>query len=64
MKVAKFAHKGHISGIKESTHAVFEKALPDAGLKPIGPVDLVEFYGPAFDPRSGFGTVGLWIHVG
>jgi AraC family transcriptional regulator len=64
MKLAKFAHKGHISGIKESTRAVFEKALPDAGLKPVGPVDLIEFYGPAFDPRGGFGTVGLWIHVG
>ena len=63
LTVAKFAHKGHISGIKATTRAVFEEALPAAGLRPLGPVDLIERYGPDFDPRSGFGTVGLWIPV-
>jgi AraC family transcriptional regulator len=63
MKLAKFWHRGHIAGIKATTKAIFEEALPGAGLKPVGPVDLVEFYGPEFDPRSGFGAVGLWVHV-
>jgi AraC family transcriptional regulator len=63
MTVAKFAHKGHIAGIKATTGAIFEQALPAAGLKPVGPVDLIEVYGRDFDPRSGFGTVGLWVHV-
>lgn len=63
MKVAKFAHKGHIAGIKATTKAIFEDALPAAGMRSAGPVDLIEVYGPDFDPRSGFGTVGLWVHV-
>lgn len=63
MTVAKFAHRGHISGIKEATQAVFEEGLPAVGLRSQGPVDLIEVYGPDFDPRSGYGTVGLWVQV-
>jgi AraC family transcriptional regulator len=63
MRVAKFVHKGHISAIRATTRAVFEEGLPAAGLKPTGPVDLIECYGADFDPRSGFGNVGLWVHV-
>lgn len=63
MRVAQFAHKGHISAIGATTRAVFEQGLPGAGLRPAGPVDLIECYGPDFDPRSGFGTVGLWVQV-
>jgi AraC family transcriptional regulator len=64
MRLAKFTHKGHISGIRATTRAVFEEGLPAAGLRAQGPVDMIERYGPEFDPRSGFGPVGLWIHVG
>jgi AraC family transcriptional regulator len=63
MRVAKFTHKGHISGIRATTRAVFEEGLPAAGLRPTGPVDLIECYGADFDPRAGFGAVGLWVHV-
>lgn len=63
MTVAKFAHKGHIAGIKATTKAIFEDGLPAANLRSVGPVDLIEVYGPDFDPRSGYGTVGLWVHV-
>lgn len=64
MTVARFEHRGHISAIKATTRAIFEDALPAAGLKPAGPVDLIEVYGRDFDPRSGYGSVGLWVHVG
>ena len=63
MRVAKFAHRGHIAGIKATTRAIFEDGLPKAGLRASGPFDLIEHYGADFDPRSGFGTVGLWISV-
>ena len=63
LRVAKFAHRGHIAGIKATTRAVFEEGLPGAGLRAIGPIDLIEHYGPDFDPRSGYGTIGLWISV-
>lgn len=64
MRLAKFTHKGHISGIRATTRAVFEEGLPKAGLRAQGPVDMIERYGPEFDPRSGFGEVGVWVHVG
>jgi AraC family transcriptional regulator len=63
MRVAKFAHRGHIAGIKATTRAVFEDGLPKAGLRAVGPIDMIEHYGSDFDPRSGYGTVGLWISV-
>ncbi len=63
MHVAQFTHTGHISGIHASTCAVFERALPQAGLRPTGEVELIEVYGPEFDPRTGFGPVGLWVQV-
>jgi len=62
MRVAKYAHQGHISGIKATTGAVFEQMASD-GIRSAGPVDLIEFYGPAFDPATGFGTVELWMHI-
>jgi AraC family transcriptional regulator len=63
MRVAKFIHKGHISGIGATCSAAFEQGLQAAGLQATGPVDLIEHYGPEFDPRSGFGSVGLWVPV-
>lgn len=63
MRVAQFAHKGHVSGIGATTRAIFDEGLRKAGLRPLGPVDLIERYGSDFDPRSGFGTVGLWVPV-
>lgn len=63
MRVAKFSHRGHIAGIKATTRAVFEEGLPKAHLKAAGPIDMIEHYGADFDPRSGYGTVGLWISV-
>src|SRR5690606_22024810 len=55
MQVAQFAHRGHISAIQATFDAIFSEALPAAGLRPEGSVDLIERYGPDFDPRSGFG---------
>jgi AraC family transcriptional regulator len=63
MRVAKFTHRGHISTVNATCNAAFEQGLQAAGLRATGPVDLIEHYGPEFDPRSGFGTVGLWVHV-
>ena len=63
MRVAQFAHKGHVSGIGATTRAIFDEGLRKAGLRPLGPVDLIERCGSDFDPRSGFGTVGLWVPV-
>ena len=63
MRVAKFTHKGHVSALNATCNAAFEHGLQAAGLRATGPVNLIECYGPEFDPRSGFGSVGLWVHV-
>jgi AraC family transcriptional regulator len=64
LRIAKFTHRGHIAGIKATTRAAFEEGLPKAGVRATGPIDMIEHYGPDFDPRSGYGVVGLWISVG
>ncbi len=64
MRLAKFTHKGHISAVRASTMSIFAHELPKLGLTPKGPIDLIEFYGPAFDPHSGFGEIGLWVNIG
>lgn len=62
MRIARFAHKGHISAIKATTGAIYAE-LAQLGLRAVGPCDMIECYGPEFDPETGFGTVGIWIHV-
>jgi AraC family transcriptional regulator len=64
MRLAKFTHRGHISAIRASTMSIFAHELPQLGLIPRGPIDLIEYYGPGFDPHTGFGEIGLWINIG
>ena len=63
LRMAQFAHRGHISALPATLRAVFESGLPAAGLRPAGEIDMLERYGADFDPRSGFGTIGLWVPV-
>lgn len=63
MRLARFTLRGHISAIKAATQQIFASHLPAAALRPAGPVDLIEAYGPRFDPHSGFGEIGLWVPV-
>lgn len=62
LRVARFEHTGHISGIHASTSGAFE-SLAAAGLRSEGRYELVERYGPEFDPRSGYGPVGLLLPI-
>lgn len=59
---AVFTFNGHIAGISNWVHSVWNKALPDAGLEPKMDPDF-ELYDDRFDPESGRGTVELWIPV-
>ena len=63
MRLAQFAMRGHISAIMAATQEIFREHLPRAGLRPAGAIDLIEVYGPQFDPQTGFGEVGLWVPV-
>jgi AraC family transcriptional regulator len=59
-KYAVFVHRGHISTIRSTMHAIWSDALPKSGLEP---VDSPEFerYGDDFDPSNGNGNVEIFI---
>jgi AraC family transcriptional regulator len=60
---AVFAHRGHISGIQATCHAIFTEWLPSSDYKHAGLPDLMERYDDRFDPRTGMGLTEIWIPV-
>ncbi|HZY69184.1 MAG TPA: AraC family transcriptional regulator [Devosia sp.] len=58
---ARFSHRGHISQIRSTITAIYDYGLSNAGLEQDEGVSFVEYYGPDFDPRTGQGTVEIWI---
>ncbi|HMT14436.1 MAG TPA: AraC family transcriptional regulator [Aestuariivirga sp.] len=59
-RYAIFAHRGHISGIRESWAAIMDEWLPASG-EEMADAPALEYYGPDFDGRSGHGQVEIWI---
>ena len=60
---AVFAHRGHISSIQATCHAIFAEWLPASGYKHAGLPDLMERYDDRFDVRTGTGLTEIWIPV-
>ncbi len=58
---ARFPHHGHISQIRATIAAIYDYGLGRAGLEQADGISFVEYYGPDFDPRTGRGTVEIWI---
>jgi AraC family transcriptional regulator len=48
-RYAVVTHRGHVTGIRASMHAIFSRWLPESGLRPARAPDF-EFYHAAFDP--------------
>ena len=61
-RYAVFEHTGHISDLPKTVYTIWNKALPDLGLKPAKTPDF-ERYDGRFDPDTGRGTVEVWIPV-
>ncbi len=59
---AVFPHTGHISGIRSTWASVWDKWLPESGLK-VRHEPIFEKYGPDFDGRTGEGGLELWVPV-
>ena len=62
-----FPHTGPVDSLSQTIVAAFGKALPAAGFAPYraaGVPDLLERYGPDFNPQTGLGTIEIWIPVG
>lgn len=61
-RYAVFCHRDHISTIRRTVNTIWNKWLPDSGFEAADAPDF-ERYGEDFDPRSGTGTVEIWVPV-
>ncbi|EQA35780.1 GyrI-like small molecule binding domain protein [Leptospira inadai serovar Lyme str. 10] len=61
-RYAVFSHKDHIAGIRASFAAIWNKLLPESGVKAVeGPN--FERYGSEFNPKTGLGGLEIWIPI-
>lgn len=61
-RYAVFAHRGHITTLRSTMHAIWREWLPASGFQ-AADAPLLERYGPEFDPRSGNGGLEIWLPV-
>ncbi len=59
---AVFPHTGHISGIRSTWASVWDKWLPESGMKALAE-PVFEKYGPNFNGHTGEGGLELWVPV-
>ena len=64
---AVFAHRDHVSKLRNTMEAIEQNWFPRSGYKiarpPRGAPNFFERYGAGFDPRSGIGDIEVWIPV-
>jgi len=64
-RYAVFAHKDHVSTLRKTLHSVFSHSLPHLNLDPLrhapGVPLVLERYEPAFDWRTGWGGIQVWV---
>lgn len=61
-----FSYRDHVSKMKDTIGAIWNEWLPASTYKVASGTDvpaMVEFYGADFDPRTGMGTMELWIPI-
>jgi len=59
---AVFPHPGHVSGIRSTWGTIWDKWLPESGLKVL-PEPFLEKYGPSFNGATGEGGLEIWVPV-
>lgn len=59
---AVFAHKDHVSTMRQTWNSIWNKWLPESGYL-VAEAPEFEKYGKEFDPRSGNGGFEIWIPV-
>ena len=61
---ARFKHEGHISNIRATCGAVYETGIPALGRDADTRwFTFAEYYGPDFEPSTGYGTVEVWVKL-
>jgi AraC family transcriptional regulator len=61
-RYAVFTHRGHVSGLRRTTQAIWNEVLPTAPYRVAAGPDF-ERYDARFDPESGRGVVEIWVPV-
>lgn len=61
-KYAVFSHRGHISTFRTTVYTIWNKWLPESGLKVAETPDF-ERYDDKFDPQTGAGEIEIWIPI-
>lgn len=59
-KYAMFAHNGHVAAIRRTWNAIFDRWLPQSGVR-LADGPQLERYGESFDPATGLGDIEIWI---
>ncbi len=64
-RYAVFRHDGHVSDMTRVASWILRDWLPTSGRRRArgfaGGIELIEWYGPRFDPQAGFGDIELWL---
>ena len=60
---AVFEHVGHVSGIRETKHAIWSNWHRNALIEPVEGMPDFEYYGDRFDAKTGSGVVEIWVGV-
>ena len=61
-RYAVFTHAEHVSSIPETIDAIWNKWLPDSGLKG-AEAPCFECYTEAFNPQTGKGGIEIWVPI-
>ena len=60
---AKFTHKGHVSTVSATCAAIYGDWQPKLDFETGTGFSFLEYYGPDFDPKTGYGTMEIWVGV-
>ena len=61
-KYAVFTHKGHVAGVRATFAAIFQKWIPESGLR-VANTPNFERYGREFNPMTGLGGFEIWVPI-
>jgi AraC family transcriptional regulator len=66
-RYAVFAHRQHVSKLRNTLDDVWHKWFPSSGYKPVQPAPdapaFFERYGERFNPQTGMGDVEVWMPI-
>jgi AraC family transcriptional regulator len=62
-RYAVFAHDGHIAMLRDTVGRAVIGWLPTSNKQIDGEPEMLEFYGPSYDPATGRGQIEIWLPI-